>query len=265
MMLPIVLASMLAASDPCNQPPRLVKMAALQYPEDTAFIGSGLLEVIVKVSIDETGKPVKADIIESSGYDVFDDALVHAVESSTFAPAEVACSPAPSFFIGSTRFINKYTPDPDTIVMPTFTFPDGWKPSVTTAALPGMNTIADYTYESAHVLIVAERPKGEFDGSASAQQIISALHVAPVNVQSGPMTICSGFQQGWSEDFEYADGTDTSVAELLEVNGANGWFSLLYTKPKNAHYADAIDKAIDRFCVQGAPRATPHNLGMPVG
>jgi TonB family protein len=269
-MLPFILAATLAApyssADTCNQPPRVIKTGPLEYPSDTQFLGSGLLEVMVKITIDDTGKPVKAEVVESSGYDVFDDATLRAAEASTFAPAETACSPSPGFFLFYARFTNKYTPNPDEITPPSFTFPDGWSAASTTTPLPdGMQTVAEAVRADARLLIVAEHAASGFDADAAANRITSALKLQPLNVQSGPLPICSSFQQGWSENFDYRDGSQTRTAELVEVQGINGRFSLLYTTPKGAPDDEAMDKAIDRFCVQGAPRAVPRNLGLPVG
>jgi TonB family protein len=255
-MLPFMLAALIAAPDDCNRPPRVVKQAQLEYPDDTELLGPGLLEVILKLSIDEHGNVTKTEVIESSGYDAFDNATIRAVNQSTYEPAEVACSPSPSYAMFKAEFQNKYVNDNGEITPPTFTFPDGWiapPPTATTPLPDGMNTVAEYTHGDERVIIISEHPHGAFDGQGAAAAITAALHMQPTGARNGPMTICSGFQGAWSENFDYAAGAQTRTAHLVEVQGANGRFSLVYTMPKDAPVDDPMFRAIERFCVQGAP------------
>lgn len=268
-MLAFLLAATIAApvnTNDCNRPPRVVKKAQFAYPDDTDQLGPGLLEVIVKLTIDPSGKLAKAEIVESSGYDAFDNAVIKAVEDSTYAPAEVACAPATAQSVFVVQFTNKYVNDGGEITPPTFTFPAGWNATATTTPLPdGMNTVAEYTRGDERVIIASEHPHGDFDGAAAADRMIEALHLQPVSAQSGTIDVCSGFQSGWSEHFDYPDGAQTRSGELIEVQGANGLFSLFYSKLKSALPDDGIDHAIARFCVQGAPPARPRAMDAPAG
>jgi TonB family protein len=265
-MLPALFAASLVASDSCNRPVQMVKAAQAEYPGGTEMLGSGLLEVIIRVTIDENGKFVKDELVESSGYDVFDKTVVRAAQESTYEPAIIACAPSQSEFFFEVQFRNPDAPDDGEITPPTFAAPDGW--AIAPAFTPlsgGMNTVVEYTRGSERLLIAAEQPGKSFDGPGAAQHTLSVLHVQPIAAQNRTMQICGGFQQAWSEKFDYTDGTASRSAELIEVQGANGRFSLLYTQPKNAPDDQAIERAIGGFCVQGAPRATPSGVLDPAG
>ena len=256
-MLAIVLAGALAGADSCNHPVRVIKLAQGEYPASGATLGSGTLEVILRLRIDETGKVVSDDVIESSGYDIFDNEVKRVAEHSTFEPAEAMCSPAASVYVFHAVFRNKGEQGSGQIVPPTFSFPDGWAPVATMTKLPDdMQTVAEYARGGEHVLIAVQHASDALDAGAAATDTLARLRVEPSALKTFPMAICSGFQRGFIATFDYSDGASERTGNLVEAQGTNGRFSLLYTFPKGMPADVAMQRAIEQFCVQGAPGMT---------
>ncbi len=70
---------------PEHRPPRLLGQVAPVYPEGAREAGAEGM-VIVKLTISETGRPVKAGIRESSGREDLDAAATDAVRQWIFEP-----------------------------------------------------------------------------------------------------------------------------------------------------------------------------------
>ena len=106
-----------ADTPPVVVPPRLDEILVLPYPED-APRGDGMIEVLVKLAIDETGAFVAAEVEESAG-EPFDGLALDTVRHSRFSPALVDGTPTAVTIVVPVRFVlpAPRPPAPDTGVL----------------------------------------------------------------------------------------------------------------------------------------------------
>ena len=80
----------------CNTDQFVMASAELVYSDRLRAAGLAPRVVIVRVSLDGSGKPVGTRILSSSGYPEVDDAAIHAAQESKFAPRRIGCRGVPS-------------------------------------------------------------------------------------------------------------------------------------------------------------------------
>jgi TonB family protein len=95
-------APVATASPACSKPDRpatVSRAVAPEYPEPLQQLGLGVLDAYAQVTVDPSGKILKATILKSSGYALWDSSTLRAARLSEYAPKLVDCHPTIGTYI----------------------------------------------------------------------------------------------------------------------------------------------------------------------
>ncbi|HEV3155463.1 MAG TPA: TonB family protein [Candidatus Baltobacteraceae bacterium] len=99
-----------ASSPGCKVHARDASVVRAKFPVYTDTMKAqdvGRSTIVLSVTIDEKGKAVAADVVQSSGFKDVDAAVVDAALQSTYAPKTLECTPVTSRYL----FVVQYNSD----------------------------------------------------------------------------------------------------------------------------------------------------------
>lgn len=258
-----------------------VNAVSPDYPDAARKLHLGPKTVLVRVTIDPTGKLVNASISQSSGNIDIDRAALRAAMQSTYTPATANCKPIQGSYIFRTDFESEESdpiPKSPLVPIPSLSPPPGWKRTDLQFRTATSQTFAEWTNGKRFLTLDGGMSTGTIAQMRGMGTLVQR-YGGSVSVNQA-VKICGGTQDGWMLVYARTSprGVTQDVALVGTVRGrvaywAN-YFTLMHAEPPDAQ----VLASMESLCAPAAadnwvppipptpkPGFLPGNVALPRG